>query len=298
MDYKLPQKRINSRGSVALPLIILAVLLIGMAVAVYLIRQRQVLRSKADTQGSARVFFSPSAISSLGLSGTFSVDVNLRSDTSNITGADVKVNYDCDLDLVSGGQGNQGEFKIPDNINDSDKGLKYFDSVIIPGQEQAGVDLGSRTVRYVGVDKGQTPITTGRNVDLGSLTFKPNSGSSCAAGASRGTVRVGGAQVVAAGLNGTLSVDTSSTAAYSVAAPTPTPTSIPTPAPVVGDCADNNKCVNTNDYTEALRENSGTSNNKACDFTGPTPGVPDGTVDWRDLSLIQYKIDNHINACQ
>lgn len=203
---------------------LVVVLLIATTLSVYLVRQRQTLRSKADTQGSVDLFFAPSSVT-LNTTNNFDVDVKLSAGNNPITGVDITLRYGLGITPT-------GQFQVTGG---------NFDTVIVPGSSDNGLRSLDRTIHFLAVNKGGPGSLKQGDIDLGKITFTPDSANAS------GTVTFlsSRVQVVASNYSGTQRVNLGQHSTFSYSPPGATSTPIPppgatnTPTPTAAPAATN-----------------------------------------------------------
>lgn len=245
LKYKLQEIKGSLGGRQFLSLLLFLIILFAIPLTVYLVKQRQELRSKADV-GRVVLTFGANNIGTKAPGEEFApVDLVLNAGDNNITGVDITIAFDNTIEAV--------KFE-PQAGN--------FDYTVIPGIKRPNnIDNSTspRTVRYVAVNKGAN-TKSGPGLVLGKVWFK-------AAALTSGDpkVRFGDAHAVSSGRTEELEVAKDSTVAYLVqntpgptSTPTPSPTPSPTPVPgrMAGD-ADGNSCVDNADRLQWVKERNG-----------------------------------------
>lgn len=203
-------------------LIIIAVIIVSIPLAVYLVQTRQIFRPRAAAE-TARLYFGNlgnyTANYNLGakdLNQNFTVDVNIDAGSHNITGVDVEVLFD--------------NFLIPSEF---EVASGNFDTVIIPSSRRSSIS--TSVIRFVAVTKGAEGVKSG-SFKLGTIHLKTPSSYP----ATVTPIVFGRVQIVESGNADELTNDHSAVATYTLSAPTETPTSTltptltstPTPTPV------------------------------------------------------------------
>lgn len=232
---KLGQLKDGIGGKQFLALLLVLVILFAIPLTVYLVKQRQELRSKASGRTLSLEF--RGAPQSVAAGGTFQVDLVLQgSSQSTYTGADVTITYPADkVTLVS--------FTPPAS--------PALDTEIWRDPNPLS---STGTFRYIAVNKGNpNPASF---ITLGTLTFKMTATTGDAQlsfGNSSQAVVLEEVESFIASLTGGQQLAVSPVTVAVAAGPTNTPTPSPTPSPTpvpgrkVGD-ANDDKCVNIADY--------------------------------------------------
>lgn len=240
-DFKNKLKEIKESlgGKQFLSLLLVFVVLFAIPLSVYLVKQRQEFRSKAEV-GKVVLLFGANNIGTKAPGEEFApVDIVLNAGDNNITGVDITVEFDNTLEAV--------KFE-PQAGN--------FDYTVIPSTKRPNsIDNSTspRTVRYVAVNKGNN-TKSGPGLVLGKVWFK-----AAALTSGEPKVRFGTAQMVASGRTEELEVAKDSIVAYLVQmplGPTNTPTPTPVPGRMVGD-ADDNQCIDNADRLQWVKERNG-----------------------------------------
>lgn len=274
LKYKLQEIKDSLGGRQFLALLLFLVVLFAVPLTVYLVKQRQELRSRADV-GKVVLLFGANNLGTKAPGEEFApVDIVLNAGDNNITGVDITITFDNTLEAV--------KFE-PQAGN--------FDYTVIPGTKRPNnIDNFSspRAVRYVAVNKGAN-TKSGPGLVLGKVWFK-----AVALTSGEPKIRFGNAQIVASGRTEELEVTKDSTVAYVVqnapvptAAPTPTTAPTPTSAPgrMAGD-ANDDRCVNITDYNIWKQERQ-TQTAKCADWVGggPNGNLSDGATDISDFGV-------------
>ena len=239
LKYKLQEIKGSLGGRQFLALLLFLVVLFAIPLTVYLVKQRQELRSKADV-GKVVLLFGANNLGTKAPGEEFaSVDIVLNAGDNNITGVDITIAFDNTLEAI--------KFE-PQPGN--------FDYTVIPGTKRPNnIDNSTspRTVRYVAVNKGAN-TKSGPGLVLGKVWFK-----AVAVTSGEPKIRFSDAHAVSSGRVEELEVTKDSTVDYIVqnaAGPINTPTPTPVPGRVVGD-ADDNQCVDNADRLQWVKERNG-----------------------------------------
>lgn len=272
LKYKLQEIKGSLGGRQFLALLLFLIVLFAIPLTVYLVKQRQELRSKADV-GKVVLLFGANNIGTKAPGEEFApVDIVLNAGDNNITGVDITIAFDNTLEAV--------KFE-PQAGN--------FDYTVIPGTKRPNnIDnyTSPRTIRYVAVNKGAN-TKSGPGLVLGKVWFK-----AVALTSGDPKIRFSDAHAVSSGRTEELEVTRDSTVAY-VVQNTPGPTNTPTPTPAPGrkpGDADDNICVDTRDYQIFLREAG-----KAPKCTGWSGGSPVGLEDY-NIWYREWKLE--ANPCR
>ncbi len=213
MKEKLIEIKNLLRGRIP-ALIIILVIMIGLPVTLYLVKQQQDLRSRATGSEVGSLVFSPSSPGTVNKDGTFSLEFGINFTLERrITGADITITYTDNLRLTN----------FEKNTTDlSEEVLTRSNTFVNP-----------RTMRYVAVNKSGS-LAPGTFVSLGRLTFK-------AIDNGQAEIRIADRQVVAKDQPGVLEIGDASVTFTIGGGATPPPT-LP-PGLVRGD-VDRNGCLN------------------------------------------------------
>lgn len=304
----------------ALPIIVIAILLIGLPIGIYLVQRQQELRSRAGNNTDRTIDLNLAAGSQVTggqvpLNGTFTVDVNMSPTAGkvvryDISGVDFIVNYptvrnprvpnsiagvDC---AVLG----TGKLSAATNgfsfVND----LSSYAVSLPPDMAVNGID---GTLHFAAFDN-RSNLTRGGNYKIGAITFT-------AVEAGCVTISFGDTVVSAEGQTDAVAVAPTSKAPLNLvvvgptATPTPsltpTPTLSPTPIPTAtltptpttrpfppGDY-DHNYCVGPGDYDTWLSQNGRRGSNLTAD------GTNNGVVDIDDYQFWLDRYNNGPDKC-
>lgn len=180
------------------------VVLFAIPLTIYLVKQRQEIRSKAST-GAATVSFGATDLGSKNIGESFApFDILLSAEQNNVTGVDITVTFDDTLTAT---------FTPP-----ASSGSNIFDYTVIPSAKypnSVNNSGSSRTIRYVAVNKSKNNSVNGPAIVLGKITF------TAAKLTATGThqIQFGDVYVVAAGQKDKLNVTKDAVVTYTVAVP-------------------------------------------------------------------------------
>lgn len=263
------------RGHV-IALIIILVVIIGIPVTLYLVKQQQDLRSKAT--GGNSLTFSPSS-RTVERGTSFDVDFGIRFDPQQqLTGMDVTITYSANLEM--------------ENFTK--------ETGVLSREVDYDPQPTRRTVHYIAVNRTGT-LNRRNDLKLGTLRFKAiNDGPA--------TITATHDQIVVLGQASYLDVDNASVT-YTIGGSTPSPSPSPSPsAPPVIACVNgdvtagsfHNGCVDANDYNVWLREFRGEVTTKTADFyteCNANNQKGDGVINISDYNIWLREFNAGRNRC-
>lgn len=259
----------SDKGSI-LPIIALLVILISIPITIYLVGQRQNIKSKADAI-PVKLLFSEAeatiAVGSKAINEQFDVDIFIDMSSQYLTGVDITLELTQNLQVVN-------RFQFDSEV---------FSDVLIPNQSNTGYinNVTPRTVRFAAVNRGTDSLRSGV-FKLGTVRVKAS-----AATSATDVIRFGNVQIVSSVQDAPLQVDKNGTVTFgATAVNTPIPTGVVT-ARIPGD-ANLDRCVDDEDYDIWEREKT-TGQGRTADFNN------DGRVDNDDYD-IQY--DHRGEGCR